>query len=59
MTGTTPAVGMEALGALYPPHPNHSSVNNNTEIIFMTFSSPLLDDRVKSPPECQPGVIFL
>ena len=38
MTGTTPAVGMGVLGALYPPHPNHSSVSNNTEIIFMTFS---------------------
>ena len=36
MTGTTPAVGIGALGALYPPHPNHSSESNKTEIIFMT-----------------------
>jgi len=37
-TGTAPGCGWAALGALYP-HPKHSSVSNNTEIVFMTFSS--------------------
>jgi hypothetical protein len=63
MTGTVPAVGMGALGALYPPHPSHSSVSNNTEIIFITHTSSLVtssgDDPAKTLPECRNHVIFL
>src|SRR5262245_61156800 len=35
MAGTVPAFGEAALGELYPPHPNHNIVSNNTEIVFM------------------------
>ena len=37
-TGTAPGCGAAALGELYP-HPKHSSVSNNTEIVFMAFSN--------------------
>src|SRR2546427_163016 len=35
IVGTAPGCGAAALGELYPPHPNHNIVSNNTEIIFM------------------------
>jgi hypothetical protein len=39
ITGMAPGCGGGAIELPYPPHPEISIANNNTEIVFMTFSN--------------------
>jgi hypothetical protein len=62
IAGTAPGCCGAALGELYPPHPTHSSVSTNSEIIFITFSSrvsPTGDLAIGKTSKCQLRVIFL